>query len=277
MAERAPAVAITEIGPARRLAPVLGELWAHRELLYFLALRDVKLRYKETALGIVWAVLQPLLGMVIFTVVFGRLARLPSDGVPYAVWSYTALVLWTYAVNTVLQSANSVIGNAALVTKVYFPRLVVPLAASVSGLLDFGIALLTLFALMAWHGVVPGAAILAAPIFALMAIAAAAGLGVWLAALNVRYRDVRYAIPFLTQAWLFATPVVYSARTFPETWRPLVGVNPMAGAIEGFRWALLGTPADARMIAVSAVVACAMLAGGIAYFRAVEGDLADLV
>src|SRR5882672_7033413 len=218
----------------------LGELWNYRELLYFLVWRDVKVRYKQTALGAAWAILQPFMTMVVFSVFFGRLAKIPSDGVPYPVFAFTALLPWQLFAYALAESSNSLVASQNLITKVYFPRLVIPIAGVLAGLVDFAIAFVVLLGLMAYYGIHPTAAILVLPVFIVFAVAAAMSGGLWLSALNVQFRDVRYTIPFLTQFWMFATPVAYPASLVPEQYRALYGLNPMAGVVEGFRWALLG-------------------------------------
>lgn len=256
----------------------LAELWRYRELLFFLTLRDVRLRYKQTALGVAWAVLQPLLTMAVFTVFFGNLANMPSDGKPYAVFVLAALVPWQLFAYALTQSSNSLVAEQRLITKVYFPRLIVPVASVLAGLVDFLVAFVLLLLLMAGFRVAPTWGVLAAPVFALFAVLTALAVGLWLSALNVQYRDVRYTIPFLTQFWLFATPVAYPASLVPEAYRPLYGLNPMAGVVEGFRWALLGTDApDWGMMAVSAGVVLLLLTGGMFYFRRMEKTFADVV
>ncbi|HET6573939.1 MAG TPA: ABC transporter permease [Fimbriiglobus sp.] len=256
----------------------LAELWRYRELLFFLTLRDVKLRYKQTALGIAWAVLQPLLTMAVFTIFFGKLGKMPSDGKPYAVFVLAALVPWQLFAYALTQSSNSLVAEQRLITKVYFPRLIVPVASVLAGLVDFAVAFVLLLLLMAGYGVVPSWGVLAAPVFALFAVLTALAVGLWLSALNVQYRDVRYTIPFLTQFWLFVTPVAYPASIVPEAYRPLYGLNPMAGVVEGFRWALLGTDApDWGLVTVSAGVVVLLLTGGLFYFRRMEKTFADVV
>jgi lipopolysaccharide transport system permease protein len=270
---------VTLIRPSTGWVPLrLRELWEYRELLYFLTWRDIKVRYKQTALGAAWAVIQPFFTMVVFSIFFGRLARVPSDGAPYPVFAYTALVPWTYFATALTQSANSLVDHARLITKVYFPRLLVPAAAVVAGLVDFAIAFLVLLGMLLYYGVPLTARILTVPLFLLLAAATALGVGLWLSALNVRYRDVRYTIPFLVQFWLFASPVAYPASLVPRQWRLLFGLNPMTGVVEGFRWALLGR-ADApdRIVVVSALTVIAVRVGGVFYFRRVEKDFADVV
>jgi lipopolysaccharide transport system permease protein len=270
---------VTVIVPVHGWLPLrLGELWSYRELVYFLAWREVKIRYKQTALGACWAVLQPLAAMGIFSLVFGRLARLPSDGVPYPLFSLAALVPWTYFSTGIGQAANSLVGNQHLLRKVYFPRLALPLAAVLAAGVDFLIAFALLLIACLAYGVTPGPrALWLLPVTAL-ALAAALGVGLWLAAYNVRYRDVRYALPFLTQLWLYATPVVYPSSLLPSEWRTFAALNPLVGVVEGFRWALLGTASrPGPLLAVSALSALALLASGVAYFRRVERHFADIV
>lgn len=268
----------------RRLAPApgwsmrtLGEIWAYRELLYFLVWRDVKVRYKQTVLGAAWAIIQPVMTMVVFTVFFGRLAKIPSDGLPYPVFALTALVPWTYFSSALSGGSASVGAYQRIISKVYFPRLLIPIASVIAPLLDFAIAFGVLCALMAWYGIVPGVQIVWLPALTLLAAATAAAASIWLSALNVRYRDVRYVVPFCMQIWLFATPVAYPASLVPERWRALYGLNPMAGVIEGFRWALVGGPPPGLMTLWSALVVLAALAGGVVYFRRFEGTFADII
>ncbi|HMH52734.1 MAG TPA: ABC transporter permease [Candidatus Acidoferrum sp.] len=254
------------------------EIWAYRELLYFLAWKDLKLRYKQTLLGAGWALLQPLLTMVVFTVFFGRLGGLPSDGLPYPVFTYAALLPWMLFAHVVSQSSQSLVTHQDLVTKVYFPRLLLVLAPLGVGLVDFAVAFTVLLAMMLWYGLVPGPAVLALPLFVALASVAAVTVGVWLAACNVRYRDVRYALPFLTNLWLFASPVAYPASLVPERWRWLYGLNPMAGVIEGFRWALLGgTGMPLTLVVASSAATLILLVGGLRYFARLERTFADVV
>lgn len=256
----------------------LKELWEFRELFYFLAWRDIKVRYKQTALGASWAILQPLLSMLIFTLIFGILAKIPSDGLPYPLFAYSALLPWQLFVYALTQSSNSLIENARLISKVYFPRLVVPLASVVAGVVDFFIAFSILILLMFYYGVVPTWGVLALPFFLILALGAAMSVGLWMSALNVKYRDVRYTVPFLAQAWMFATPIVYPSSMIPEAWRWLYGLNPMAGVVEGFRWALLGTNIlHLPLILVSTGVVVIGLVGGLYYFKRMEKMFADLV
>jgi lipopolysaccharide transport system permease protein len=253
------------------------ELWDYRELLYFLTLRDIKVRYKQTALGAAWAVIQPVFMMVVFSLFFGRLAKVPSDGIPYPIFTFCALLPWQLFAHALTESSNSLVANERLITKVYFPRLVVPMAAVLGGLVDFAVAFVILLAMMFYYGIVPTWAIVTLPAFILLAIMTALGVGLWLSALNVQYRDVRYTINFLIQFWLFATPVAYPSSIVPERWRALYGLNPMAGVVEGFRWALLGNKPPGAMLAVSIAVVIAILIGGLYYFRRMEQQFADVV
>jgi homopolymeric O-antigen transport system permease protein len=271
---------LVQIGPPTHSWRALGlrDIIAYHELLYFLILRLVKLRYKQTFFGAGWAVLQPLLAMAAFTLVFGRLARLPSDGLPYAVFAYTALVPWTYFANALTQASNSLVENERMLTKVYFPRALLPLASVLAGLLDVGIAIVVLFGLMAAYGLAPSANIWSLPAFVAFATLTAFATGLWLSALNVRYRDVRHAVPFLVQFWLFVTPVAYSSGLVPLKWRAWYGLNPMVGVVDGFRWALLGRPdLPGPAAAVSAFTVLVLLVGGLSYFRRTERTFADII
>jgi lipopolysaccharide transport system permease protein len=273
-----------DIIATRRLVPGKGlriqridEIWRYRELLFFFVTRDIKVRYKQTLLGAAWAIIQPLMTMIVFTIFFGKLAHMPSDGLPYPVFSLAALVPWTYFASALTAGTASVGSYQRIISKVYFPRLLIPIAAILSPLLDFAVAFVILAALMLWYGIVPGAAIVWLPALMLLAVATAAAASISLSALNVRYRDVRFVIPFIVQIWMFATPVAYPASLVPEKWRALYGLNPMAGVIEGFRWALVGGPAPGLMTLVSALVVAVALVGGTVYFRSVEGTFADLI
>jgi lipopolysaccharide transport system permease protein len=260
------------------VADGLRELWDYRELVYFLVWRDVKVRYKQTALGALWAILQPLLTMGVFSVVFGWLARMPSDGAPYPLFAYAALLPWNLFAHALGQAAGGVVGSQHLVQRVYFPRLVIPLAGVLAGLIDFAVAFVVLVGMLVYYGRVPSLAVLTLPLFLLFAITTALAVGLWLSVINVRYRDVRYVMGFVTQFWLFATPVAYPVSLVPEAWRWVLGLNPMAGVVEGFRWALLGTAAPAAgVMAVSAVVVTGLLAGGVVVFHRAGRTLADLV
>lgn len=270
---------VTVIRPKRGRALVdWRELWTYRDLVYMLTWRDIKVRYKQTVLGAAWAVLQPLLTMVVFSIFFGRLAGISSGDVPYPVFTFAALVPWTFFANSVTQASNSLVQQEALLTKVYFPRVIVPLAAVLAGLVDVTIAFVVLVGLLLAYGIVPTAAVLTLPLLVLFAASTAFAVGLWLSALNVRYRDVRYTLPFIVQVWLFASPVAYPTSLVPETWQPLYALNPMVGVIDGFRWALLGdVPAPGIGLLVSALVVLALLIGGLAYFRRVERSFADAV
>jgi lipopolysaccharide transport system permease protein len=270
---------LTVIRPSRHLFSLrLRELWEYRELLYFLVWRDVKVRYKQTVLGAAWAILQPFLTMVVFSIFFGRLAGIPSEGIPYPIFAYTALLPWQLFAHALTESGNSLVANQQLITKVYFPRLVIPISAVLAGLVDFCIAFVVLLGMMVYYGVLPTKAVLALPLFLLLALATALAVGLWLSALNVQYRDVRYTLPFLTQFWLFATPIAYPSTLIPEQWRVVYGLNPMAGVVEGFRWALLGTGQGAGpMVVVSAILVTALLIGGLVYFRWMERSFADII
>jgi lipopolysaccharide transport system permease protein len=255
----------------------LRELWEYRELLYFLVWRDIKVRYKQTILGGAWAIIQPFFIMIVFSIFFGRLARVPSDGLPYPVFTFCALLPWQLFAQALSESSNSLVANERLITKVYFPRLVVPLSAVLGGLVDFAIAFVVLLAMMAYYGITPHLAVLALPLLVLLAVMTAFGVGLWLSALNVQYRDVRYTLTFLTQFWMFSTPIAYPSSIVPERWRSLYGLNPMAGVVEGFRWALLGTQPPGPMLAVSVVAVIMILVGGLYYFRRMEETFADIV
>jgi lipopolysaccharide transport system permease protein len=267
------------IQPSRGWIPLnLAELWQYRELLYFLVWRDVKVRYKQTALGAAWAIIQPVFTMVVFSVFFGRLAGMPSDGVPYPIFAYTALVPWTFFANALTQASNSIAGSSNLITKVYFPRLVVPLASVLSGIIDFVLAFGVLVLLMAWYGIGVSMKLLWLPALVGLAVITALAVSLWLSALNVEYRDVRYTVPFVTQFWLFATPVAYPSSLLSEPWRTIYGLNPMSGVVEGFRWALLQTgSAPGPMAAVSGLASILLLIGGAYYFRRLERTFADRV
>lgn len=267
------------IEPTRGLAAYnLRELYDYRDLLYFLVWRDIKVRYKQTALGVAWVVLQPLVATLIFTVVFGQMAKLPSDGLPYPVFAFAALLPWNYFAGALNKSGTSLVNNAHLITKVYFPRLIIPLSGVISGLVDFGISLVVLLGLLLYYGVVPNAAVLLLPFFLLMAVGSALGVSLWLTAIGVQYRDVNQLLPFLVQVWMYATPVVYPASLFPERWRPLLGLNPMTGVVEGFRWVLTGTgDPPGLMLLISAAIIVVVLAGGLVFFRSTERTFADVV
>ncbi len=269
---------VTYIRPSRGWVSVnLREIWQYRELFYFLVWRDIKVRYKQTALGAAWAIIQPFFTMVVFSIFFGRLAGIPSDGVPYPVFAFAALVPWTFFANGLTQSANSLVIDQNLIKKVYFPRLAIPTATVLAGVVDFVLAFLVLLGMMLYYGITPTANVVWLPPLLLLALVTSLGVGLWFAALNVQYRDVRYVVPFLVQFWLFATPIAYPSSLLEAPWRTLYAINPMVGVVEGFRWALLGTEtAPGPMIGVSAAAALAILVGGALYFRRMEKTFADI-
>jgi lipopolysaccharide transport system permease protein len=255
-----------------------AELWHYRELLIFYAIRDIKVRYKQTFLGAAWAVLQPVMTMVVFSIFFGRLAGVPSDGLPYPVFAFCALLPWQLFAFALTQSSNSLVQDAQVLTKVYFPRLIIPFGSVVAGLVDFAIAFVVLIGMMFYFNIVPGPAMLTLPLFVLLALAAALAAGLWLSALNVKYRDVRYTTPFLAQLWLFVTPVAYSSSLVPAKWQAVFAINPMVGVVEGFRWALLGRSAPpGAMLIVSVAATAILLTGGLFYFRRMEKTFADII
>jgi lipopolysaccharide transport system permease protein len=268
---------ILHIKPNRGWQPVnLKQLWQYRELMYFLSWRDIKVRYKQTMLGAAWAIIQPVMTMLVFSIFFGKLGKMPSEGLPYPLFAYTALVPWTFFSFGLMQSSVSLVENANLLKKVYFPRLLVPVASVMSGIVDFIFALIVLIAMMLFYGMTPSTSIVWLPLFLALACATALGVGIWLSALNVQYRDVRYVIPFLSQLWLFATPIAYPSSLLSEPWRTLYGLNPMAGVVEGFRWAMLGTDtAPGPMLIVSMLGCVIILVGGVFYFRRMEANFAD--
>lgn len=270
---------VTVIEPARAWVPLdLAEIWQYRELLFFLTWRDIKVRYKQTSIGVAWAVIQPLFTMLIFTLVFGHAARLPSGGIPYSLFTLVALLPWTYCAYVLTQSGESLVANANMVTKVYFPRLALPLSSALAGLVDSVITGLVLIGMMIFYGVHPGVQVLFLPFFVVLAIAAPLSVGIWLSALNVQYRDVRYALPFLTQAWLYASPVAYSS-SLVKGWPSVVyALNPLSGVIDGFRWTLLGTgPAPDWRLLVSVLTIIVLLVSALFYFRRLEQTFADVV
>lgn len=268
-----------------RIAPPRGwfelnlrEMWDFRELLYFFVWRDLKVRYKQTAIGVAWVVLQPLLAMLVFTLFFGRLAKMPSEGLPYPLFYYTALLPWMYFAASLANATNTIVDHQRVITKVYFPRMILPLSAVLSGLVDFAIGFILLIGMMLYYHQVPTIAVLILPLFLLLTIATALAMGLWLSAVNAIYRDVRYIVPFLVQFWLFASPVAYPSTLVPVRWRWLYGLNPMAGVIEGFRWALTGHgQAPGAMVLVSSGTVLFLLIGGVIYFQKMEGTIADMV
>jgi len=270
---------VTRVEPPRGWAQLrLREVFEYRELAAFLVWRDIKVRYKQTAFGVAWAVIQPVMAMVLFTIVFGRIAQLPSDGVPYPIFTFAALLPWQVFAASLVGSANSLVGSAGLLTKVYFPRLIVPLAASLATLVDFLVSFAVMGVLMAYYHVAPSPAIVALPLFLGLALTTSLGVGLWFAALNVKYRDVQYVLPFTMQLWLFASPVAYSASLIHSPLgRAIYSLNPMAGVIQGFRWALLGGPAPGALIWASVGVAVALLASGLFFFKRMEDTFADVI
>jgi lipopolysaccharide transport system permease protein len=276
VADRAPMVSIR---PSKGWISLnLPDLWEYRELLYFLTWRDIKVRYKQTVLGAAWAILQPFFTMVVFSLFFGKLAKVPSDGIPYPIFSYAALVPWQFFATGLTNSTNSLVGSANLIKKVYFPRLVVPISAVLSGVVDFALAFVVLLGMMLYYGIVPTAAVIWLPLLLVLALVTSLGVGLWFTAMNVQFRDVRYAVPFLVNAWMFATPIAYPSSLLDEPWRTLYGINPMVGVVEGFRWALLGTEtAPGPIVLVSALVSVALLIGGAFYFRRMEKTFADVM
>jgi lipopolysaccharide transport system permease protein len=270
---------VLDIEPSKAWVSLqLGELWQYRELLYFLIWRDIKVRYKQTAMGAAWAIIQPVFTMLIFSLFFGRLAKMPSDGIPYPLFTFAALVPWTFFANGLNQSSNSLVASANLLKKVYFPRLVIPIATVLAGVVDFVLAFAVLLGLMAFYGTAPTIHVVWTPLFLLLALVTSLGVGLWLSALNVKYRDVRYIVPFVIQVWMFSTPIVYPSSLLPGAWRTVYGLNPMVGVVEGFRWSLLGSnTAPGFMIALSALAALVILIGGAFYFRHMEKTFADIV
>jgi len=267
-----------KIRPPRKWVPVdFHEIWEYRELLYSFVGRDLKVRYKQTALGFLWAIIQPLFLMVVFSLFFGRLVKIPSEGIPYPLFSFAALIPWTLFAEGLTRSTASVLHNAGIMTKVYFPRLIMPISGILSPLVDFAIAFVILLLMMVYYGYVPTIAIVLLPLFVLLALMTSLAVGLWLSATNVKYRDFQYTISFLIQLWLFASPVVYPSSLLPEQYRILYGLNPMAGVIEGFRWALLGTNPPESMILVSVGVVVLLLIGGLFYFKRMEQYFADVV
>lgn len=262
----------------RSLRDDLREIWAYRDLLALLIRRDISVRYKQSAVGIAWAVLQPLMMMIIFSVIFGRFAKLPSEGIPYPLFTLSALLPWLYFTRALTGSSESLVSSAHLVKKVYFPRLILPLSKAVSGLIDFAVAFVLLALLMAWYGVVPGVEILLLPGLILIAMITALGTGLWLTALNVKYRDIGLIVPFIAQIWMYISPIAYSSTIVPPHWQWLYSLNPMVGVVEGFRWALLGRlPPDPLAMGISLSIVLLMLVGGVAFFRRTERTFADVI
>ena len=273
------------MAPPLRISPSRGwwdlnlrEIWEYRELLYFFVWRDIKVKYKQTAIGVGWAIIQPFFTMLVFTLFFGRLAKIPSGGIPYPVFYYSGLLVWMYFANSIAAVTNTMVEHQRVITKVYFPRLILPLSAALSGLADVAVGFTVLMGLILFYGIRPSVSVLLFPVFVLLTIIAVLGAGLWLSALNAIYRDVRYALPFLVQFWMFAAPVAYPSSLVPERWRWLYGLNPMAGIIEGFRWSLTnrGQPPGLMLLASMGAVAL-MVVGGLIYFQKMEGTIADVV
>jgi lipopolysaccharide transport system permease protein len=272
-------------GPRHRISPPagglhinLGELWNYRELLYFFIWRDLKVRYKQTVIGALWAILQPFLTMLVFSLFFGHLAHIPSNGLPHSVFYYSGLLAWLYFATALQHSTNTMVENQRVITKVYFPRLLLPVAAVTSGLVDLTFGFIVFLGMMVYYGIAPHQAFLTMPMFLLLAVLTALGMGVWLSALNAIYRDVRYVVPFLIQFWMFASPVAYPSTLVPERWRWLYGLNPMAGVVEGFRWSLTGHGQPPMLLfAASAAIVLFLLAGGVIYLQKMEGTIADVL
>jgi lipopolysaccharide transport system permease protein len=273
------ATPLLRIEPSKGWVPVkIEELWDYRELLYFLVWRDIKVRYKQTALGAAWAIIQPFFTMVVFSLFFGRLAKVASDGIPYPIFSYSALVPWTFFANGLAQSSNSLVGSSNLIKKIYFPRLIIPMSTAFSEIVDFGLAFLVLILMMLYYRVAVTAAALWLPFFLLLALVTSLGVGLWLSALNAKYRDVRFVVPFITQFWMFATPIAYPSSLLPEPWRTIYGLNPMVGVVEGFRWALLASnSAPGPILTASSLTSAIILVSGAYYFRRMERTFADIV
>ncbi len=270
---------IIHIKPSRGWVSLgLRELWQQRELVLFLIWRDIRVRYKQTFLGATWAIIQPVSAMVVFSVIFGRVAKIPSDGVPYPIFSFAALLPWNFFAMGLSNSSESLVSNANLIKKVYFPRLAIPIASVLSGAVDFAIAFCILILMMLYWNISLTAKVLWIPLFLVLALVTSLGVGLWLSALNVRFRDVRYTVPFLVQIWMYSTPIAYPSSLLSEPWRTVYGLNPMAGVVEGFRWAMLGTETQpGPLIMVSAVVATLLLVTGAFYFRRAERMFADVV
>ena len=274
-----PDVRVIEIEPSRGWAALdLQGVWEYRELVWFLIWRDIKVRYKQASLGIAWAVIQPVMTMLVFTLIFGRLAQLPSDGLPYPVFTFTALLPWQLFSGALTGSANSVVNSASLISKVYFPRLVIPIASVMATLVDFSISFGVLLGLMAWYGISLRLAVVVLPLLVMLALAIALAVGLWASALNVRYRDVRHVMPFVVQFWLLASPVAYSTSLITSpAWRAVYSLNPMVGVIEGFRWAVLGSTPPSVLVVPSVLVTGVLLAGGLFFFRRTEASFADVI
>jgi len=272
-------IPLTVIEPSKGWIPVdLKEIWKYRELLYFLTKREIQVRYKQTVLGGLWAIIQPVLTMVVFTLFFGRLAKMPSDGIPYPIFVYAGLLPWTYFANALSNSGNSLVGSANLISKVYFPRIIIPGSASLAGLLDFFVAMVVLFVMMAYYDFVPGAEILLFPFLIGLTFLCAVGVGLWFSALNVQYRDIRYVIPFLIQLWMFVSPVIYPVSLVPQNYQWVLALNPMGGVIRAYRASLLGhQPVDWLLLGISTGIIIMIFTSGMYYFRRMEKTFADVI
>jgi lipopolysaccharide transport system permease protein len=269
---------LTHIAPSKGWIPLdFNELWEYRELLYFFIWRDIRVRYKQTILGASWAIIQPFFTMIVFSLFFGRLAKVPSDGLPYPIFSYAALVPWTFFANGVMQASNTLVNNANMLKKIYFPRLMMPVASVVAGSVDFSLAFIVLLGMIFYYDRTPTVNIILLPLFMLLALGTSLGVGFWLSAMSAQFRDIRYIVPFLLQAWLFVTPIAYPSSLLSEPWRTLYGINPMAGVVEGFRWALLGSQAPGPILFVSALVTLVLLFSGVFFFRRMERTFADVI
>lgn len=279
MGATVPNASILRIRPSRGWRHLnLRELWEYRELLFYLSWRDIKVRYKQTVLGAAWAIIQPFMTMVVFSLFFGKLAKMPSDGIPYPLFAFAALVPWTFFANGLAQSSNSLVQNSSMLKKIYFPRLIIPISTIVSGAVDFVVAFVVLILMMGYYGIAPTANIVWIPFLLFLEVVAALGVGLWLSAMNVQFRDVRYVVPFLTQFWLFATPIAYPSSLLAEPWRTVYGLNPMVGVVEGFRWALLGKAGGVGpLVLVSVIAVVVLLVGGLLYFKNMEKTFADVV
>lgn len=271
-------IPVTIIKPSKGWMPInLHELWEFRDLLYFFTWRDIKVRYKQTVLGFAWAIIQPFFAMVIFSIFFGSLAKLPSDGIPYPIFAYTALLPWTLFSESITRSTNTMVMNSNIIKKVYFPRMALPISSVLSPVIDFAIAFVILILMMIYYGIMPTVNVIWLPVFLLLAIVTSLGIGLWTSALNAKYRDIQYVVPFMLQIWMFASPVVYAASMIPAKYQFLYGLNPMAGVIEGFRWSLLGTDSPGMIILASIIVSVVLLVSGAFYFRRMEKTFADEV
>jgi len=274
---------ITYLRPAKGLAALnLKDLWDYRELIYFLTWRDLKVRYKQTLLGFTWVVLQPVINMVVFTVLFGQLLNVPTDGVPYPIFSFAALLPWLYFAGSLTRSSTTLVGSSNLISKVFFPRMVIPIAGVLSGVVDFLVSLIVLVGMMLFYKIIPTWNLLLLPVFLLLAMLTALGFGLWLSALNVRFRDINYLVPFLIEIWKYATPVIYGSTLIPERFRFLLGLNPLTGVVEGFRWAILGTKyaqnfEPGPLFIVSISITFIVLISGIIFFRNTERTFADII